>query len=505
MNKKRLFGAFMIITSLIVMLLPAAGADAETSASAFTIKSGELIEYKGVATTVSVPDTVTAIGEGAFEDNDYVQKIILPDTVKKIEAYAFWGCDNLETVILGNGLTEIGDFSFANCDGLETMTIPKNIRSIGIQAFADCNSFEDITIPFQVTDISEDAFEGDYLLNIHCETGSYADKYAKEFYERQKDMPVYEEPEDETVKIEVPEDGVYTGSGGSEEKEDDLIYKVNVQGDTLGSTTVVDNQAVVFIQNADLPVQEGDKNPSVDEEEDNVTAAGQGKVSSAGQNGVIVERSYYRNADAKEAVVEDGVHTISQFAYARSGISKITLPEGLQEIEYAAFYHCDDLEDVIIPKSVTAVAAKAFAHTAWVQNFLDEGDLSSGVDKSAEEDFLISGGVLIAYRGNSKEVTVPEGVRVIAGEAFEDHAEIETVILPASVQNIDELAFEGCNPKMVEYSGDAMEQDVVETRVSLKSLSQPAQKQSKSPFIWGIAVFMLVAGCGCMLHKTKTE
>lgn len=503
MNKKRLLGAFLIITSLIVMLLPAAEADAETSASAFTIKSGELIKYKGVASTVSVPDTVTAIGEGAFEDNDYVEKIILPDAVKKIEAYAFWGCDNLETVILGNGLTEISDFAFANCDGLETMTITPNIKRIGIQAFADCNNFEDITIPFQVTDISEDAFDGDYLLNIHCETGSYADKYAQEFYERQKDMPVYEKPEDESIKVDAPEDGVYSGSGVSEEKEAGLIYEVNVQGDTLGSTTVVDNQAVVFIQNAGLPVQNEDKKPLDDVVEREEISKESGKVSSVGQDGVIVERTYYRNADVREAVVEDGVHTISQFAYARSGITEIILPDGLKEIEYAAFYHCDNLKDVIIPESVTAVAAKAFAHTEWVNDFLKQGNFDSVVEKSADEDFLISGGVLVAYRGNAKEVIVPEGVRVIAGEAFEDHTEIETVILPATVQNIDELAFDGCNPKKVEYNGDAMEEELVETRVSLNSLSQLPRTQSKSPFVWILATLMLVTGCACMLHKAK--
>lgn len=500
MNKKKLFGVFLIITSLIVMLLPAAEADAETSASAFTIKSGELIEYKGVASTVSIPDTVTAIGEGAFENNDYVKKIILPDSVKKINAYAFWGCDNLETVVLGSGLTEVGDFAFANCDGLETMTIPKNIRSIGIQAFTDCNNFEDITIPFQVTEISEDAFEGDYLLNIHCETGSYADKYAQAFYERQKNMAVYEEPKDESIKIEVPEDGVYSGSGSNEENEEGLLYKVDVQGNALGTTTVVDNQAFVFLQEGDASVQDGNKKHLSDAKDDNTSNK---VVSSAGQSGVIEERTYYRNADIKEVVVENGVHTISQFAYARSGISKIELPEGLKEIEYAAFYHCDNLADVEIPESVTAVAAKAFSHTAWVKDFLSANKSDSLAESSSEEDFLISGGVLIAYRGNAKEVFVPNGVRVIAGEAFEDHIEIEKVILPASVQTIDEVAFEGCSPKEVEYNGDIMDEELVETRVSVNAFSQPPQKQSKSPILWIIAAVTLLSGCGCMLYKTK--
>ena len=56
----------------------------------------------------------------------------------------------------------------------------------------------------------------------------------------------------------------------------------------------------------------------------------------------------------------------------------------------------------------------------------------------------MTGGVLVAYRGDSKEVAVPEGVRVIAGEAFRGHTEMERVALPDSLLVIGEGAFEGC-------------------------------------------------------------
>ena len=59
-------------------------------------------------------------------------------------------------------------------------------------------------------------------------------------------------------------------------------------------------------------------------------------------------------------------------------------------------------------------------------------------------DFLVEGGVLVAYRGNSADVVVPEGVRVIAGEAFWGHSEIKSVSLPDSLSVIGEGAFEAC-------------------------------------------------------------
>lgn len=402
----------------------------------------------------------------------------------------------MKTVVLGTGLEQVDDFAFTNCDGLESVTIPENIKRIGISAFADCDNFEDITIPPQVTDISEDAFDGDYLLNIHCEEGSYADRYAQDFYDRQKEMAVYSKSDrKDSVKVEIPKDGVYSGAdavlSGDEISGEDTQPDGEAAGKILGSSTVVGNQALVFMQNAEASVWNGSKKDSVQQAEENTEDTAVTVV-----NGTVVERAYYRNTDIKELAPEN-VRMIDRFAYARSSLEKIVLPEGLEEIGYAAFYHCDELKDVIIPESVMSVSAKAFSYTAWVNDFL------KGESKSTEDDFLISGGVLIAYRGHMKEVDVPEGVRVIAGGAFEGHLEIEKIVLPASVINIDELAFDGCSPKEVKYLGEAMDENLVESRVSIVSLSSAPAEEKKIPITWIAAAIMLICGCACFFSQVS--
>lgn len=489
MRKKRVFGAFLIIMSLVIMLLPAAEADAESSASDFTIKSGELIKYNGSDKTVSVPDTVTAVGEGAFENNATVEKVILPDSVRSIQAYAFWGCDNLRTVTLGKGLISVDDLAFFNCTGLETMTIPSNIRSIGSQAFAECRNLEDITIPIEVTDIRDNAFDGDYLLNIHCEEGSYADKYAQKFYERQKNMTVFggdedEKETDDDKPLNVPADGVYSGADvvGSQTEEPE-------GGAVLGSTKIVGNRAFVLMQHAALSVRE---NAGEDNRDQTQQAA-------AEEPWRIAERSHYRDEALTDAVLEDEVREIGPFAYARSGLKNLVLPDGVEQIDYAAFYHCDDLREVRLPDSVERVASKAFAHTAWVEDFLS-GRTANEEDGAA--DFLISGGVLVAYRGDAAQVTVPDGVRVIAGEAFGGHDEIQKITLPASLQSIDERAFAGCSPGEVEYLGDAMDESYLQELVSLQELGAAAQAQGRPfPFWWIAAAVCMAGGCVCVFQR----
>jgi len=192
-KRKRLCGVLIMIAALILMTLPVSEADAASSASDFIMEGNILVKYKGTEKDVSVPDDVKVIGESAFENNTILERVVLPKSVEKIEPYAFWGCDNLATVTLGKGLTAVGDFAFTGCKGLKEMTIPSKVTNIGIQAFADCVNMTDITIPKETTIIHETAFDGCAKLKIHYEQGSVAHGYALNFYEKQKEMPEYED------------------------------------------------------------------------------------------------------------------------------------------------------------------------------------------------------------------------------------------------------------------------------------------------------------------------
>ena len=250
-RKKRSLGVLMIVTALIITLLPVSEADAQSSASDFKMEGSTLVQYRGTDKNVSIPDTVEIIGRSAFENNKNIELVVVPNSVKKIEAYAFWGCDNLDNVVLGKGLSEVGDYAFASCGGLKQMFIPSNVVSIGIQAFADCVNMTDIKIPPETVNIHETAFNGCYKLTIHSEADSAAEKYAKDFYERQKEMPEYQD-----VSNYNPSDNHVTPSPAPTQTPSSTDTPTPSQspsqetGDILGSTQVVANQAVVFINNA---------------------------------------------------------------------------------------------------------------------------------------------------------------------------------------------------------------------------------------------------------------
>ena len=87
------------------------------------------------ATSFTIPDSVTTIGEDAFND-----------------------CDGLTSVSIGDSVTTIGDFAFVDCDGLTSVTIPDSVTTIGEDAFYECSNLTSVSIGNSVTTIGEYAF-----------------------------------------------------------------------------------------------------------------------------------------------------------------------------------------------------------------------------------------------------------------------------------------------------------------------------------------------------------
>lgn len=207
-------------------------------------------------------------------------------------------------------------------------------------------------------------------------------------------------------------------------------FAVEASESVLGTTTIVGNRAVILGNGSTFEgqVRTGSAGTSSEAVE---SPASLDTISADAVDGVVAKWSYYRDKTIGTVILPADTIEIASFAFARSSLTYVDIPESVTTIDYAAFYHCDNLSSVSLPNTVTSVGAKAFAHTAWVEQFLTE----------AEEDYLISGGVLIAYRGSASTITIPDSVRVIADEVFLEHTELEQVNIPVTVTEIGENTF----------------------------------------------------------------
>ena len=131
--------------------------------------------------TISMPQTIKTIGEGAFYGCNHLYAITLPEGLISIEnkvfreccissvtipksvtiigEEAFYGCNELQYVTIGKGVRTIGDRAFLNCNRITAIDVPDSVVSIGALAFG-CISLSSITIPHSVSTIGERAFGG---------------------------------------------------------------------------------------------------------------------------------------------------------------------------------------------------------------------------------------------------------------------------------------------------------------------------------------------------------
>ena len=110
-------------------------------------------------TSVTIPNSVTSIGDGAFSECSGLTSITIPNSVTSIGYYAFYNCSSLTSVIIPNSVTSIGSYAFKGCSGLTSVTIPNSVTSIGTSAFSECTGLTSVSIPNSVTVIDEMTFE----------------------------------------------------------------------------------------------------------------------------------------------------------------------------------------------------------------------------------------------------------------------------------------------------------------------------------------------------------
>lgn len=116
-------------------------------------------------TNISIPNSVTSIGFSAFEHCTSLKSITLPSSLRNISMFLFHNCSQLTTIQIPDSVLSIQDYAFGNCISLETIHIPVSVTSIGNRAFAGCPS--SMTVTYSGSKKQWDRITGkDELLNI---------------------------------------------------------------------------------------------------------------------------------------------------------------------------------------------------------------------------------------------------------------------------------------------------------------------------------------------------
>ena len=124
--------------------------------------------YRTPLSEITLPNSVTNMGDRVFEDCWWLENITLPNGLTSIGDRVFCSCSLLKNIVIPDGVTNIGNSAFANC-ALKSLSIPDSVINIGDYAFAGCE-FASITIPNSVSTLGTGAFSGcDSLTSIYME------------------------------------------------------------------------------------------------------------------------------------------------------------------------------------------------------------------------------------------------------------------------------------------------------------------------------------------------
>ncbi|BDF05834.1 leucine-rich repeat protein [[Clostridium] hylemonae] len=146
------------------------------------IVNGAFGSNQNLTGTLTIPSSVTSIGEQAFQQCSNItelhclstktltiawfafrgctslESVSFPDSLQSIEYSVFKDCGSLKSVSFPESLQSIGDSAFEGCKRLASPSFPQSLQSIGINAFKDCKALTSLSFPLALHTIGSNAF-----------------------------------------------------------------------------------------------------------------------------------------------------------------------------------------------------------------------------------------------------------------------------------------------------------------------------------------------------------
>ena len=158
----------------------------------------------------------------------------------------------------------------------------------------------------------------------------------------------------------------------------------------------------------------------------------------------IGEYAFSWNSDLEEIILPNSVTWIDEGAfYHCSSLENITMSNSMQIIGWSAFGGCSSLKSITIPNSVERIERAAFSNCGSLEK-IEVAEGNPVYDSRDNCNAIIETKTNMLIRGCEK-TNIPDSVTTIEDGAFNGCSELESITIPENTTEISLSAFSGCS------------------------------------------------------------